>query len=162
MDEVREATRRVMPRVDDLVRTMYASHHYEGGRGKGAAPLAPLLEARAAALSMALNSLSTVFKVAYPRAVVTVWLKESLEEMEGHLEALRLASDHEEHAEREKVEMLCPSSQTDQIPEEPEPHVFSDRGLSVNSEHITTLLSPSRRQQAEENEERRKDVTRVC
>jgi hypothetical protein len=100
MDQVSVATRRVMPRVDDLVRTMYVCTR--GG------VQAPLLEARAAALVMASAALVAAFRAAYSRAtaVDVQWLVLALSEMDGHLEALRLVSQHEEMALLEKVQVV--------------------------------------------------------
>ncbi|KRX13662.1 Transmembrane protein 98 [Trichinella nelsoni] len=89
MDEVRLATRRVMPRVDDLVRAMYSFN------GKGVQ--ATLLEARAAALILATNNLVLAFRAAYPTAVENVeWLRVALSDLEMHLQQLREASQSEE------------------------------------------------------------------
>lgn len=122
MDEVRRATSRVMPRVDDLVRAMYT-----GGR-KGVQ--APLLEARAAALVLAINNLILAFRSAYaPRrgATPTVpaatsangggtpattllvypdWLRAALLDMECQLAALRDAAQSEEQQQAERVEFF--------------------------------------------------------
>ena len=105
MDQVRDATRRVMPRVDDLVRTMYFCNR------KGVQ--APLLEARAAALIMAVSSVAIAFRAAYPGSATGTdlnWLQLALTDMYTHLEALRLASLNEEMAQREKVEVILPDS----------------------------------------------------
>ncbi|KRZ66754.1 Transmembrane protein 98 [Trichinella papuae] len=89
MDEVRLATRRVMPRVDDLVRAMYSFSR------KGVQ--ATLLEARAAALILATNNLVLAFRAAYPTAVENVeWLRIALSDLEMHLQQLREASQSEE------------------------------------------------------------------
>ncbi|CDW54916.1 transmembrane protein 98 [Trichuris trichiura] len=89
MDEVRLATQRVMPRVDDLVRAMYT------GKSKGVQ--ATLLEARAAALILATNNLVLAFRAAYPTAVENVeWLRIILSDLELHLKKLREAAQSEE------------------------------------------------------------------
>jgi hypothetical protein len=131
MDEVRRATSRVMPRVDDLVRAMYT-----GGR-KGVQ--APLLEARAAALVLAINNLVLAFRSAYaPRRAATTmttgngastsgtgggssssgsssstssssypdWLRAALLDMECQLAALRDAAQTEEQQQFERVEFF--------------------------------------------------------
>jgi hypothetical protein len=118
MDEVRRATSRVMPRVDDLVRAMYS-----GGR-KGVQ--APLLEARAAALVLAINNLVLAFRSAYaPRRGTTAvasasggstpstcwtaypdWLRAALLDMECQLAALRDAAQSEEQQQFERVEFF--------------------------------------------------------
>lgn len=105
VDDVRDWTRRIMPRVDDLVRTMYLCSR----RGVQVGLQATLLEARAAALVMAVSGVTTSFRAAYPRAAANgelTWLRTAIHEMEQHLEALRLAAEHEENAQREKVEVI--------------------------------------------------------
>lgn len=115
MDQVRRATSRVMPRVDDLVRAMYT-----GGGRKGVQ--APLLEARAAALVLAVNNLVLVFRSAYaPRRPATTataggtpststsypdWLRVTLLDMECQLAALREAAQSEEQQQAERVEFF--------------------------------------------------------
>ncbi|VDP03676.1 unnamed protein product [Soboliphyme baturini] len=92
MAEVQQATRRVMPRVDDLIRAMYNSRK---------TIQAALLEARAAALILAINNLVLAFRAAYPRAIEDVkWLKNTLAGLEYNLTVLREAA----HAEESEVD----------------------------------------------------------
>lgn len=104
MDDVRRVTKRVMPRVDDLVRSMYTT----GGRKE---THAALLEARAAALIMAVNNLALAFRAAYRKQLNnTDWINVAFLDMESHLNALREAAQTEEQQQCERVEYFSSNS----------------------------------------------------
>lgn len=105
MDDVRRVTKSIMPRVDDLVRSMYTT----GGRKD---TQAALLEARAAALVMAVNNLALAFRAAYRKQLNknTEWINSAFAEMEIHLTALREAAQTEEQQQIERVEYFSTNS----------------------------------------------------
>nr|CAH7712207.1 unnamed protein product [Callosobruchus chinensis] len=80
--EVKLSAKRISSKVDDMVRSMYP-------------PLDPrLLEARAAALTLAVTHLALIAKYECGQKDKSglVWIDSSLEEMDGHLLFLREAS----------------------------------------------------------------------
>ncbi|CAI9741684.1 Hypothetical predicted protein [Octopus vulgaris] len=80
MNDIVAVTKRICPRVDDVVRSMYP-------------PLDPrLLEARCTALVLSLNHLVCVVKNAYSLAGTLDWTDQSLADVEDHLKVLKEAS----------------------------------------------------------------------
>ncbi|XP_038077597.1 transmembrane protein 98-like [Patiria miniata] len=77
LSEIVKVAKRISPRVDDVVRSMYP-------------PLDPkLIEARSAALLLSVNHLVLVTKQACRLPTSVQWIDSSLGEMEEHLTALR-------------------------------------------------------------------------
>ncbi|XP_022079772.1 transmembrane protein 98-like [Acanthaster planci] len=77
LSEIVTVAKRISPRVDDVVRSMYP-------------PLDPkLIEARSAALLLSVNHLVLVTKQACRLPPTVQWIDSSLGEMEEHLQAMR-------------------------------------------------------------------------
>lgn len=117
-------------------------------------PLAPLLEARAGALVLAISALALAFKAAYPKAKSEAgWVKERLAEMEAHLEALRLAAAYvESSSSEERVHPLLlrlvpikrrplPSSQVEMV--DPSGPPGRDYVPSARADGSVPLLAPA-------------------
>ncbi|VDN52815.1 unnamed protein product [Dracunculus medinensis] len=114
------ATHRIMPRFDDLIKTL-ATKQVD----------VRLLEARASSLVSASWALALPFTIICPKAVD--FLNESLNEMEKHMEALRFVVDHAENYFNDNVDSNSKNSPLHTIIEESFITNHSDRDTDKKS-----------------------------
>lgn len=116
---IANATARVLPRVEELVRTMYLCTSVTGEARAGVRQ-ASLLEARAAALVICVHCLHSLYAVAVPSSTANSSQDDSpdsaehqLAHMEVHLDALKQAALHEETLLTERCRLVFDSGGED-------------------------------------------------
>lgn len=133
LEQVSTATQRVMPRIDDLVRTMYMCTRHNNTQSSSSSSMIILLEARASALVMTCSSLVAIVRASAAVNVGTTSVKLStadrklltstLADMDVCAAELRSAAEIEEQCE--KVDILL-----DSAPNEADELVLEERAPS--------------------------------